>query len=176
MTRSLALLAIFLACASAVSARALAPASAQLEFKRPLEDVNILWNKCMDVPELGESCIGIFVIADNGTLGVQLNISGHVFQEAVVEGNQVCLDCDSLLELMTDIPVLSAFTPIIKLVEKLHHLIPADVFSICVDIDNMKYDGTYFDGCPKLQATLMCWEGKCLYKGSVDFGCFHVKA
>mmetsp|Transcript_42181 Transcript_42181/g.108631 ORF Transcript_42181/g.108631 Transcript_42181/m.108631 type:complete len:146 (+) Transcript_42181:69-506(+) len=144
-------------------------------MKRPLEDVNILWNKCLDIPELGESCIGIFVIPDNLTLGVQVNISGHVFQETLVQGNQVCLDDNTLLELVTDIPALAEFKSIIKLVEKLHHFIPAEVLSICVTIEDIKYDGSYIDGCPVLDATLICWEGKCLYKGSHDFGCFHVK-
>jgi len=111
---------------------------------------------------------------------MELTIRGHTVLKEGLEGNQTCLDDDTLILLITLIPGLEEFYPLIKELIKKYGHIPGDVFSVCLDVYNVTYtplgkDKERVDGCALLNSTIMCWEGKCLYKGVDHFGCFSVE-
>ena len=48
------------------------------------------------------------------------------------------------------------------------------VFSVCAQLSQVNFTKTEATGDASLDATLMCLESKCLYKGVHDFGEFHI--
>eukprot|EP01113_Clastostelium_recurvatum_P000061 TRINITY_DN10031_c0_g1_i1.p1 TRINITY_DN10031_c0_g1~~TRINITY_DN10031_c0_g1_i1.p1 ORF type:complete len:124 (+),score=28.81 TRINITY_DN10031_c0_g1_i1:439-810(+) len=82
--------------------------------------------------------------------------------------------------LIADIADLGTYAEIIKMLIKETGKIPGDVFSICLDLYNVTYTPDpaakteRISACAQLDSTIMCWKGKCEYKGTDKFGCFDV--
>eukprot|EP01112_Ceratiomyxa_fruticulosa_P005396 TRINITY_DN16018_c0_g1_i1.p1 TRINITY_DN16018_c0_g1~~TRINITY_DN16018_c0_g1_i1.p1 ORF type:complete len:230 (-),score=49.75 TRINITY_DN16018_c0_g1_i1:138-755(-) len=137
----------------------------------------VVWKKCINVTELGNTCMQIVENPNNLTFVVELIIANKVVLTTGLEANETCLDDESLLLIMADISGLGIFDPLIKALIKEYGHIPAEVFSICLDIYNVTYtplpnNQEQVAGCSYLNSTIMCWKGSCLYKGVDSFGCF----
>eukprot|EP01089_Gocevia_fonbrunei_P016657 TRINITY_DN5226_c0_g1_i1.p1 TRINITY_DN5226_c0_g1~~TRINITY_DN5226_c0_g1_i1.p1 ORF type:complete len:174 (-),score=18.73 TRINITY_DN5226_c0_g1_i1:75-596(-) len=152
------------------------PSSFIFDNDKPTDKVSGAdYTTCTNVPILGNTCIEIFVFPTNLTLGVSLIVNGKVLVTEEIEGNNLCLDDNTLLELITYIPALLPFKPVIDELIAVLGFIPAEAFSVCLDIHNMTITTTYASGCPELTLVLMCFEQSCLYKGVEPFECFHIK-
>lgn len=130
------------------------------------------YRKCANVSVLGETCIELYAIESNLTIGARLIIRNYVLLDEYISGSHLCLGQKQLLQLLEYIPALLPFKPIIDQVIKLEGFIPAKLFSVCLNFTDLKFSKTEVSGCSNLDATLMCWKSKCLFKGDKDFGCF----
>lgn len=70
----------------------------------------LLWNKCKDVQNLGEVCIGVYgdPTAIPSSLGVQLKLMDKVFLLPVLNA-KACVDDAVLLQLLLSNPQFSDF-------------------------------------------------------------------
>ena len=80
-----------------------------------------LWNKCIDFPKLGDTCIGIYTNPNNLTLNAKLLINNKSYLDFPLQGNQVCLNDDSLLLLMDVTPSLARYA---KIIEAMYLVLP----------------------------------------------------
>lgn len=71
------------------------------------------WESCVKLPILNETCVELYIYTNNLTAGVKLIIQNHTVINEVLIGNKVCLNDETLLELLTYIPVLLPFKPIL---------------------------------------------------------------
>lgn len=133
------------------------------------------WEACSTFPVLGQTCVEVYVIPQNLTIGIKLIIQNKTVLDEEITASKLCLDDATLLELIADIPELAPFKPIIDYLIELLGFIPAEVFSICLVINNLNVTQHEATGCVDLSTVLMCWEGSCLYKGNDPFGCFDIK-
>ncbi len=101
--------------------------------------------------------ISINIISENITLGYELRWNNHEEDFSLVDLNSYCLSEKSLLELITYIPVLLPFKPEIDEAIKLYGEIPAHLFSICIEVDNLNIDIQHrgASGSIDLDATIM---------------------
>ena len=132
------------------------------------------WEKCIDVPVLGETCLELYVMPANLTIGVRLLVRNHTVIDESLNGSHLCVDDKTLLEMLTYIPALLPFKKILDDLIKLYGLIPANVFSVCLDFTDLEISKTEVKGCAQLDSTLLCLKGKCVYKGTDHFGCFDI--
>ena len=135
------------------------------------------WSKCLNFkfgtlcgevyldaePTTNQTAIGVRVLWDNVT----------VFDEGW-KGKRICADTDTLLMLLSKIPMLAPYAKTIEEVMALFGFLPADVFDVCLQLDDVQIAGDYVSGCSELDLTLVCWKNKCLYKGKEDLGCFKI--
>jgi hypothetical protein len=96
-----------------------------------------LWHKCIDTPILGQSCLDLWWVGTNLSLGVTLEIAGHVYLDKPLLEPKLCLNDATLLRLLEANPILLPFWPVIEGIILAEGLIPADVFSICVNVYNL---------------------------------------
>eukprot|EP01102_Stenamoeba_stenopodia_P011411 TRINITY_DN3501_c0_g1_i1.p1 TRINITY_DN3501_c0_g1~~TRINITY_DN3501_c0_g1_i1.p1 ORF type:complete len:222 (-),score=49.03 TRINITY_DN3501_c0_g1_i1:101-706(-) len=139
-----------------------------------LEDGATEWKECVNIPVLDETCIILDVFPNNLTIVLQVTVHNFTLINEQLTGTQICANQASLLQLLDLIPALLPFRPLIHALIVALKLIPAQVFSVCVVVEDLNVTSTHATGCVYLNTTLMCWEGKCLYKGSDDFGCFDI--
>ena len=132
------------------------------------------WEKCKVLPLLNETCIKIVAFPNNLTATLTISIRNHTVYTDTIDAGKICLDDESLLELLELIPEFKPFEPIIKELLRVEHFIPGEVFSICAQVTNTTWTKSDFSGCVDLSTVLMCWRGKCLFKGTHDFGCFKI--
>eukprot|EP01089_Gocevia_fonbrunei_P016658 TRINITY_DN5226_c1_g1_i1.p1 TRINITY_DN5226_c1_g1~~TRINITY_DN5226_c1_g1_i1.p1 ORF type:complete len:174 (+),score=11.78 TRINITY_DN5226_c1_g1_i1:32-553(+) len=130
---------------------------------------------CINVPFLGNTCLEIFAFPNNLTLGVSLIINGKVYVIDEIDAqNYLCLDDQTLLELISDIPALLPYKPVIDELIAILGFIPAEVFSICLQFQNLIITDYYASACPDISVVLMCFEQQCLYKAVEPFECFRI--
>ncbi|KJE97669.1 hypothetical protein CAOG_07776 [Capsaspora owczarzaki ATCC 30864] len=132
------------------------------------------WSSCIDIPVLGETCLVLYVIPENLTLGAKLTIDNHTVLDEELDGNHICLSDTSLLSLLELIPALIPFKAIIDAIIKADKYIPAHILSICLNLTNVVFNSTSVSGCADLDSNIMCFESKCLYSGDDSFGCFNI--
>lgn len=132
------------------------------------------WSECVNIPVLDETCISITVFPDNLTLILTLVVHNYTIINTELTGTSLCLDQADLLKLLELIPALIPFKSFIDGIIKLLHFIPAQIFSVCVDINNLNVTSTAATGCVTLNSTLICWKDKCVYQGTDNFGCFDI--
>eukprot|EP01112_Ceratiomyxa_fruticulosa_P011486 TRINITY_DN3116_c0_g1_i1.p1 TRINITY_DN3116_c0_g1~~TRINITY_DN3116_c0_g1_i1.p1 ORF type:complete len:233 (+),score=31.27 TRINITY_DN3116_c0_g1_i1:65-763(+) len=142
-----------------------------------LDNYAVLYSSCIDVDVLGDVCLTIFDDVDNLTLGLSLSFNNRtLFTQNWGIGDD-CLDTQSILYLVAEIPVLKPFKVILDWIIKESKKIPGEIFSVCLEMYdvNITNNGTVLHGCALLNSTVACWKGKCAYKGIDNFGCFDVK-
>lgn len=133
------------------------------------------FKKCVNVHDLKlDMCVTAEVIPSTLTLVYELIINGKVYYKGEMEENHICLNDEKLLELMADVPALAPYKSIIDdLIAELGY-IPGHVLSVCLDLKRLSVTQHEAIGCFQLRTTLMCWEGKCLYKNTEKFPCFRI--
>eukprot|EP00128_Syssomonas_multiformis_P009430 Colp12_sorted_trinity150504_noHs@3177 len=132
------------------------------------------WEKCADIVILGKTCIQAYIVPQNLSLGVRLLVRDKVILNQGLSYNNACVNENTLIKLLELIPELLPFKPLIDSILKAKGYIPAKVFSVCVNINNLDVNTTDISGCAALSATLICWENNCVAKKEVPFGCFDI--
>jgi hypothetical protein len=74
---------------------------------------NISWKECIEIPYLGKSCIEIYGIIREIKIGVRLIIRDRIIMDESFGGNKLCLNDDALLNLISTLPPLLPFKPVI---------------------------------------------------------------
>ena len=116
----------------------------------------------------------IFINTTDLQLTAMVTVQGHVVINEKISADTLCVNQNTLLELIVLIPVLAPFAPIIKKIIDLDHFIPASIFSVCLVLTNVNVTSSDFSACAQLNSTLMCFKDKCLYSGVDHFGCFNI--
>eukprot|EP01113_Clastostelium_recurvatum_P044413 TRINITY_DN7497_c0_g1_i2.p1 TRINITY_DN7497_c0_g1~~TRINITY_DN7497_c0_g1_i2.p1 ORF type:complete len:183 (-),score=12.89 TRINITY_DN7497_c0_g1_i2:105-575(-) len=129
-----------------------------------------MWEGCATIPDIGDACIEVDYETTNLTATITFTIAGHQVLQQSLSAGSVCLDQDTLLLLITEIPALEEYAPEIKKIISAGGLIPVDVFSICLVTSGVTFTPS-FNACFAVDSTLMCFFDKCLYKGVNDLGC-----
>jgi len=138
-------------------------------------DPDYEWKACKQLPILNQTCVEIFAEKQKLLLGLRLIVNNRTMFEKDVSADHICMSQDELLKLLEYIPALAPYKPLIDEILKLHRFIPADVFSVCIHLKDLVISKTEFKGCVDLDVKLICWAGKCLWKGSEPLGCFDIK-
>jgi len=133
------------------------------------------WEACAVLPVLEQTCVEFYIYTNNLTAGIKLIIQNRTVFNEVLIGDKVCLDDTTLLELLTYIPALLPFKAIIDYLIEALGFIPAEVFSICLEVKNLNITNTQATGCIDMATVLMCFEDHCLFSGTTQFGCFDIK-
>eukprot|EP00271_Cylindrocystis_brebissonii_P003642 TRINITY_DN14826_c0_g2_i2.p1 TRINITY_DN14826_c0_g2~~TRINITY_DN14826_c0_g2_i2.p1 ORF type:complete len:215 (-),score=35.42 TRINITY_DN14826_c0_g2_i2:272-916(-) len=152
-----------------------------LSLPAELTEPGLLWEKCRDVRNIGEVCIGIYgdPTAVPSTLGVQLRFMNSTFNLPVV-GAQTCLDDKLLLRLLAKNPKFAAFAEMIEAIIVAEELSGAEVLSECVVLTDFLIsldesgDSVFLDGCPILRSRWGCFKNRCLKASEKQFECFHI--
>ena len=135
---------------------------------------NTNWTRCEEIRVIGKTCIELYVNQDQARLGVRLIIRERIVLDQYVEA-KACLDEMTLLRLITLIPQLLPFKPVIDRIIQLYGYIPANIFSLCVQMKDVKATRQQISGHLFLNSKLMCLRGYCLQRGEKDYGRFVVK-
>jgi hypothetical protein len=101
-----------------------------------------------------------------------LYLNGNEVLSEELSATQLCVGDDQLLKLLELIPALAPFKPVIDDIIKVHGFIPAEVFSVCLNVNNLDIEQHEAKGCPELDSQIMCFKGKCLFSGANKFPCF----
>jgi hypothetical protein len=132
------------------------------------------WTRCMKVPVIGSTCIELYVIPHNVTVGARIIVSGRIIMDQYFTGSRLCVDEKTLISLITLIPPLIPFKPVIDAVLFAYGFIPANVFSVCLEARHLNVTRTQITGQAVLHTTLMCWRGNCLQRGFTNYGNFTI--
>eukprot|EP00762_Andalucia_godoyi_P005831 ANDGO_06997.mRNA.1 hypothetical protein CAOG_07776 len=168
----------FCALLSVSDARAFVPAAVvQQQQQRSISlGSDPSWQKCADLPLIGETCVA--VIADPAALSVNITLSirGNVVINEEIAANHLCVDDMTLLKLAELIPVLAPYKALLEEIIKIHGFIPADIFSLCLELQdlNINYQQKEATGDVWLDATILCLGSKCLGNFTHDFGAFDI--
>eukprot|EP01112_Ceratiomyxa_fruticulosa_P011493 TRINITY_DN3116_c0_g2_i5.p1 TRINITY_DN3116_c0_g2~~TRINITY_DN3116_c0_g2_i5.p1 ORF type:complete len:232 (-),score=30.43 TRINITY_DN3116_c0_g2_i5:112-807(-) len=139
-----------------------------------LNNYAVLYSSCIDVDVLGDVCLIIFDDLDNLTLGFAMTFNNQtLFMEDWGVGAD-CLDTQSILDLVTEIPALEPFKVILEWIIDESRRIPGQIFSVCLEVYDVGFNDDYLQGCALLNSTVACWKGDCAYQGVDYFGCFNV--
>jgi len=132
------------------------------------------WTQCMEIRVLGRTCIELYFVTSNLTIGARLIIQNRIIIDQSLQGNKLCLDEKRLISLIMFIPPLLPFKPVIDSILYVFGFIPANVFSICMEAKNLQITRDHIKGKMELQTTLMCYKDTCLLRGIQDFGNFTI--
>jgi hypothetical protein len=135
---------------------------------RPLD-----YKQCHDIAVIGNTCIEVYYDIRQLKVGVRLTIRERIVLDKFIEAD-ACLDEVTLMKLITFIPHLLPFKPVIDRLIELYGFIPANVFSICVQIKNLVVTRTQVTGNIFLNSKIMCINDNCLLRGEKDFGKFSI--
>jgi len=142
---------------------------------RPQGSLNSnIWESCSEIPVLGQTCLAVYAIPTNLTLGVELSINNVSLLNLPLAANKLCLDEAALLQLLALTPPLIPFLPLIEALIIIDKFIPATVFSVCLKFYNLSLTKHEAKGCSMLDSVLICWMNDCVWKGEVQFGCWDV--
>lgn len=130
------------------------------------------WEKCINITVLGPTCLLLDVDPANLTLIAELTISGHVVLREAFDGNQLCLNDNTLLALL-DL-ICTPCAPVIKDLEKLFDHIPGSILSVCLVLTNVTFTDSSVSGEAALDSTILCWKDHCVYQGVNNFGSFDI--
>jgi len=140
----------------------------------PRDSPTFVWEKCVDVPVLGNCCLALFAFPNNLTVLAEVTVGGFTLFKEELTGTAICADDVTLLQLIDKIPALLPFKPLILALIAIHKFIPADVFHVCLLTKNLTITRSSISGCSSLDVLLMCFDSDCLYKGNVSLGCFDI--
>jgi len=132
------------------------------------------WKQCFNVGNYGEVCGIVYVESTNLTIGGRVTWDGHTVFDYKFSANKICANEDDLLKLIELIPALAEFKPVIDEVLKVLGKIPAKVFNLCLEIYNIVWKDKTLQACARIDITLICWLGKCAWKGTQELGCFTI--
>eukprot|EP01097_Dermamoeba_algensis_P001836 TRINITY_DN1709_c0_g1_i1.p1 TRINITY_DN1709_c0_g1~~TRINITY_DN1709_c0_g1_i1.p1 ORF type:complete len:278 (+),score=58.85 TRINITY_DN1709_c0_g1_i1:118-951(+) len=132
------------------------------------------WKVCVRLPILNVTCVEPYLSVNDLTMGVRLTSDGQVLLQKSSPGTAECVNDAKLLGLVTLTPALLPFKPLLDRVIRLTGLLPAQVMSACVKLQQFQVTKTNFSGCVVFDANIMCWRGKCVYKTTKPLGCFNL--
>jgi len=132
------------------------------------------WTECAEIPVLGKACIELYFEPESLKVGVRLIVQGRIIIDQYIQGNKVCADERTLLRLVTFIPPLIPFKPVIESILFFYGFIPANIFSLCVEARNLHIERHRITGRMFLNSTLMCFRDNCAHRGNKDFGDFEI--
>jgi hypothetical protein len=131
------------------------------------------WKQCQEIAVIGNTCIEVYYDVRQLKVGVRLSIRDRILLDKFIEA-EMCLDEVTLMKLITFIPHLLPFKPVIDRLIELYGFIPANVFSICIQIKNLVVSKTEVTGNIYLNSKIMCINDNCLLRGEKDFGKFSI--
>jgi len=142
------------------------------------------WNQCEDIPLLPNTCVTLSRYSLQGipVLQVQLSVNSTTYLNTTmtegVAGRSTCVSQDNLVQLMNDTPDLTQYTTEVNTVVQKYGFIPPTDYSLCVSFESVALNSTSgaLGGCTNVDATLMCFESSCAYKGVVAYGCWSLSA
>ena len=132
------------------------------------------WKACTAIGKYGTVCGIITVKPSTLTIVGRLTWNGHKVFEYKFAANTICADEKDLIELVSYVPALEEFKPIIDEVVKTLGHIPASVFNVCLVLSDISWKSTTLHACAHVDITLICWAGKCYWKGTKKLGCFTI--
>ena len=139
----------------------------------PVEDERS-WKQCFEVGKYGTVCGIVYVDSSDLTIGGRVTWNDYVVFDYHITASEVCATEDDLLKLIEMVPALAEFKPIIDEVLKTLGKIPAKVFNLCLALHDISWQGQTLKACAKIDLTLICWMGKCVWQGSKELGCFQI--
>jgi hypothetical protein len=132
------------------------------------------WKACARIPLLNVTCVESYVSVNDLTIGARLTSDSTPLLVKASPGPVECVTDAKLLGLVTLVPALMPFKPLIDRVIRLLGALPAQMLSVCLKLSNFQLSKTSFSGCVVFDANLACWKGKCAYKTSLPLGCFNL--
>eukprot|EP01080_Neovahlkampfia_damariscottae_P008113 gene8113-12574_t len=135
---------------------------------------NVNWTKCENIRVIGKTCIELYADQSQAKVGVRLIVRERIIFDQYVEAKG-CLDEMTLLRVISLIPQLLPFKPVIDRIIQFYGYIPANIFSICVQLKDVKATRKKISGQVVLNSKLMCLRGYCLQRGEKDYGRFKIK-
>jgi len=134
------------------------------------------WKACTKIGKYGTVC-GI-ITAKPSVLTVigTLTWNGHKVFEYKFAANTICASEKEIIKLISDVPALAEFKPIIDEVLKAMGHIPAKVFHICLVLTDLSWNKQKktVHGCAHVDINLACWGSKCAWTGTRKLGCFTI--
>ena len=132
-----------------------------------------LFSSCSEIPVLGRTCLIVYTVAGNLTLGLEMTVRNRTIADAPVGLNEVCTTQADLLALMFFVPGLKPFIPLIEAVFLAEKVLDSDIYKVCGVVYNLALSGRGVSGCVALDTNLICLFGSCLHRGVHQFGCFN---
>ncbi|KAJ4461579.1 hypothetical protein PAPYR_2178 [Paratrimastix pyriformis] len=132
------------------------------------------WRSCHNFPVLNETCIEVFLNEQSLNVSIRLIVNNHTVFEEDLSATHLCLDDTELIKLIELVPALAPYKKLIDEIVKVRKFIPAEVFSVCLDVEDLEITKKFAKGCVDMDIVLMCWEKKCLWKGTEPMGCFNI--
>ncbi|KNC49691.1 uncharacterized protein AMSG_05954 [Thecamonas trahens ATCC 50062] len=133
---------------------------------------NYTWSGCINIPAIGPVCVVLTANPSPLSLEIDITVDGEVVLSETVSGNQVCVNTNDLLDVLE--AVCAVCIPVIDAIKAALKYIPASVLSLCVDFENLDFTSSSVSGDVYLDATILCWESHCVYKGNNFLGHFNL--
>jgi len=137
-------------------------------------DNSYSWRQCGSIGRYGTVCGQISIYPSTLTIYGTVTWNGHKVYTYKYSAGTICAHEKDLLKLVSYVPALEEFKPVIDEVVKIMGYIPGYVFSVCLHLYNIKWANHHLSACASVGVTLVCWRGKCAWKGSKGLGCFKI--
>jgi len=132
------------------------------------------WKQCVSIGKYGNVCGTVTIKPSVLTIIGTVTWNGHMVYQYKFAANTICATEKDLLELISYVPALEEFKPVIDEVIKVMGHIPAKVFSVCLRLSKIKWVKHHLHACASVHVNLVCWKNKCAWKGSKALGCFKI--
>ncbi|KNC49689.1 uncharacterized protein AMSG_11923 [Thecamonas trahens ATCC 50062] len=122
------------------------------------------WEKCVHIHDVGEACVELMVNTSTLSIEVAVTIDNKTVLEKTFSGNSLCVDTDTLIEVLEAvcIPCL----PILKIIKEVFDHIPAKILSMCVELEDVVYHHTahppYVAGNVSLVSNILSFDEEAL--------------
>jgi hypothetical protein len=136
-------------------------------------DRPVNYTQCHEIRVIGKTCVEIYYEQRTTRVGVRLIIRDRIVLDQFIEA-KVCVDEVTLLRLISLLPPLLPFKPVIEGIIKLYGFIPANIFSICVQMKNLHVTRKEVSGHIFVNSKVMCIRNNCLQRGERDYGKFKI--
>jgi len=132
------------------------------------------WKACTAIGNYGTVCGIITIKPSTLTIVGTLTWNGYKVFEYTFSANTICASEKELIELVSYVPALEEFKPVIDEIVKAMGHIPGKVFQVCLSLTDIAWKNQHLHACAHVSVTLICWMGKCAWKGTRDLGCFDI--
>mmetsp|Transcript_124968 Transcript_124968/g.186640 ORF Transcript_124968/g.186640 Transcript_124968/m.186640 type:complete len:165 (-) Transcript_124968:26-520(-) len=136
------------------------------------------WKACNTIPDLNQTCVTLNYSSYKGQTFLNINLdinSQDYLNKTLLVGNlqhTVCVDQNDLISLMNATSSLSSYSGQVNAAIAEYGYIPKDEYSLCVSLQDVSESSGQVTGCTNVDATLMCFDTGCSYKGIVSYGCW----
>jgi len=132
------------------------------------------WKGCLTIGRFGSLCGVITARISTLTIVGTVSWNGHRIFQYTFSAGTICATERDIIEMVSYIPALAEFKPIIDEVLKAMKYLPATVVSVCLHAYNIHWVNHHLKACVSASVTLFCWQGQCAWKGGDNLGCFTI--